>query len=45
MAPVAFGTSLIATHFAGEMDAKRLRGVLALFVVIATVKMVWEAVG
>lgn len=45
VAPVAFGTNLIAAHYADMLEARKLRVLFAAFVVFSVVRMVWSVAG
>ena len=44
-APVALVCQLIAGHFADLIDTKRLKWLVAAFVVFSAVRMVWSVIG
>jgi uncharacterized membrane protein YfcA len=45
VAPVMYGASRIAFHYAGDVEAKRPRASFALFVILIAGKMVWDVMG
>jgi uncharacterized membrane protein YfcA len=45
VAPVMYGASFIAAHYADDIEAKRPRASFALFVILIAGKMVWDVMG
>lgn len=45
VAPTAFATSLISTHYANEFEAKKVRVLFAAIATFSVVRMAWSVVG